>query len=84
MLNDDIQYFLAIQPGVQNPNAPKSKVKDRGFKVAPDGRFIITEGNEKDDEVGVKKKKKKGLLLHSDSEDDYGKYNVIKRGKRYE
>ncbi|XP_031825723.1 RRP12-like protein [Nomia melanderi] len=58
------------QPGVQNPNAPKPKVKDRGFKVAPDGRFIITEGNEKDDEVEVRKKKKV-LLLHSDSEDDY-------------
>ncbi|XP_076301341.1 RRP12-like protein isoform X1 [Lasioglossum baleicum] len=46
------------------------KTKDRGFKTAPDGRIIIADDYERDDESKIKRKKKT-LLLHSDSEDDY-------------
>ncbi|XP_017799417.1 PREDICTED: RRP12-like protein [Habropoda laboriosa] len=59
------------QPGMLNPKGAVAKSKNRGFKTAPDGRLIITEGNERDDEEVVKRKKKSPLLLHSDSEDDY-------------
>ncbi|CAL7937924.1 unnamed protein product [Xylocopa violacea] len=60
------------QPGSINPKMAAAKPKDRGFKIAPDGRIIIKDDNERDDEVEVVKKKKKSpLLLHSDSEDDY-------------
>ncbi|XP_076241510.1 RRP12-like protein isoform X1 [Calliopsis andreniformis] len=58
------------QPRVLKQNETISNQKDRGFKTAPDGRLIITESNEKDDEVS-NKRKRKVPFLHSDSEDDY-------------
>lgn len=58
------------QPQSLNSKATAKKVVDHGFKIAADGRLIIAEGNEKDDDVEVKKKKK-APFLHSDSEDDY-------------
>lgn len=71
---------LATQPRVLNQKIAALKLKDRGFKTAADGRLIITEGNERDDEREVKKNKKVPFL-HSDSEEDYGKkimYSYIK------
>lgn len=66
--------FLATQPGgVINSKTAAAKRKDREFKTTPDGRLIITLDNEKDDEPKPKRRKKSTLLLHSDSEDDYGK-----------
>lgn len=64
--------FLATQPRALNSKTI-AKPKDRGFKTAPDGRLIITLDNEKADETEINKKKKSPLLLHSDSENDYGK-----------
>ncbi|XP_043521019.1 LOW QUALITY PROTEIN: RRP12-like protein [Frieseomelitta varia] len=60
------------QPGATiNSKTVAAKRKDREFKTTPDGRFIITLDNEKDDEPKPKRRKKSKLLLHSDSEDDY-------------
>lgn len=65
--------FLATKPEIAINSKTAAKRKDRGFKTASDGRLIITLDNEKDDEPKPKKRKKSTLLLHSDSEDDYGK-----------
>nr|XP_003701407.1 PREDICTED: RRP12-like protein [Megachile rotundata] len=65
------------QPRVFNSNKSVVTSKDRGFKTAPDGRLIITEDNEKDDEAEVKRKKKTPFL-HSDTEDDYEDDDDIK------
>lgn len=66
--------FLATQPTVAiNSKIAAIKRKDREFKTTSDGRLIITVDNEKDNEQEPKRKKKSALLLHSDSEDDYGK-----------
>lgn len=54
-----------------NPKASIKKVKDHGFKTAPDGRLIITDTKERDSDTEDKKKKK--AFLQNDSEDDYGK-----------
>lgn len=57
-----------------NPNIPVKKMKDHGFKSAPDGRLIITDDNEKDSDTEERSKKKKASFLQDDSEeDDYGK-----------
>ncbi|XP_020293878.1 RRP12-like protein [Pseudomyrmex gracilis] len=76
-----VRNITTTQPTVTSnskiPNSKKApqKDKDYGFKIAPDGRFIITDDKEKDDsdaEEGNKKKRKKlASFLHSDSEDDY-------------
>ncbi|XP_026668407.1 RRP12-like protein isoform X2 [Ceratina calcarata] len=63
--------ITTTHPGSLNTKAGVPKPKDRGFKTAPDGRLIILDDNDIDDETEVKKKKKSPLLLHSDSEDDY-------------
>lgn len=71
-----VLYVSATQPGVSNPKIPMKKVKDHDFKTAPDGRLIITDGNEKDSdtEERSKEKKKRASFLQNDSEeDDYGK-----------
>lgn len=66
--------FLATQPTVAiNSKIAAIKRKDREFKTTSDGRLIITVDNEKDNEPEPKRKKKSAILLHSDSEDDYGK-----------
>lgn len=70
-------YALATQPGVSNPKISEKKVKDRGFAIAPDGRFIIRDDNEKNDSDAEEKKKRKTYFLQNDSEDDYSKYFVI-------
>lgn len=70
-------YALATQPDVSNPKISEKKVKDRGFAIAPDGRFIIRDDNEKNDsDTEGKNKKSKTSFLQSDSEDDYSKYFV--------
>lgn len=66
--------FSATQPGVSNMKTFVKKVKDYGFKTAPDGRLIIKDENEKDSDAETGNKKKgKISFLRSDSEDDYGK-----------
>lgn len=64
-------YVSATQPGLLNPKVTVKKVKDHGFKTAPDGRLIIVDNNERDSDT-EDKKKKKTPFLQSDSEDDYG------------
>lgn len=57
-----------------NPKIPVKRVKDHSFKTAPDGRLIITDGNEKDSDTEDRSKKKKASFFQNDSEeDDYGK-----------
>lgn len=78
-------FFIATQPTVTsnskipNPQKAPQKEKDYGFKIAPDGRFIITDDKEKDSdaEEGNKKKRKKGASFLSDSEDDYSNYFAL-------
>ncbi|EZA47728.1 RRP12-like protein [Ooceraea biroi] len=63
--------ITTTQPGVSNPKSPVKKVKDYGFKTAPDGRLIITDDNDRDSDVEkTNKKKRKASFLQSDSEDD--------------
>ncbi|XP_032675287.1 RRP12-like protein [Odontomachus brunneus] len=62
--------ITTTQPGLPNPKVLVKKVKDHDFKTAPDGRLIITDGNEKDSDT-EDKKKKKTPFSQSDSEDDY-------------
>jgi len=58
---------------VSNPKIPVKRVKDHGFKTAPDGRLIITDGDEKDSDTEEKNKKKAPFLQDDLEEDDYGK-----------
>ncbi|EFN82732.1 RRP12-like protein [Harpegnathos saltator] len=62
--------ITTTQPGLPNLKVPVKTEKDHGFKTAPDGRLIITEDNEKDDDV-KDKRKKKTPFPQCDSEDDY-------------
>lgn len=72
-----ILYIVATQPGVSNPTKISTKrVKDHGFKTAPDGRLIITDGNEKDSDTEKSKKKKTSFLQNDSEEDDYGKTSL--------
>lgn len=66
-------YISATQPGVSNPKIPIKRVTDHGFKTAPDGRFIITDGNEKASDTEETNKKKAPFLEDDLEEDDYGK-----------
>lgn len=66
-------YISATQPGVSNPKIPVKKVKDDGFKTAPDGRLIITDDNEKDSDTEERRKKKAPFLQDDLEEDDYGR-----------
>lgn len=66
-------YISATQPGVTNPKIPVKRVKEHSFKTAPDGRLIITDGNEKDSDTEDRSKKKKAFLQNDSEEDDYGK-----------
>ncbi|XP_029179046.1 RRP12-like protein [Nylanderia fulva] len=64
--------ITTTQPGVSNPTKiPMKKVKDHGFKTAPDGRLIIVDGNEKDSDTEEKSKKKFFLQNKDSEEDDY-------------
>lgn len=63
--------ITTTQPGVSNPKIPEKKVKDYGFKTAPDGRLIITDGDEKDSDTEEKNKKKAPFLQDNLEEDDY-------------
>ncbi|GAB1867081.1 RRP12-like protein [Camponotus japonicus] len=63
--------ITTTQPGVSNPKIPVKRVKDHGFKTAPDGRLIITDGDEKDSDTEEKNKKKAPFLQDDLEEDDY-------------
>ncbi|XP_014485127.1 PREDICTED: RRP12-like protein isoform X2 [Dinoponera quadriceps] len=64
--------ITTTQPGLPNPKVSGKKVKDQDFKIAPDGRFIITDSNERDSDVeGKKKKRKKTPFPQEDSNDDW-------------
>ncbi|XP_015188841.1 PREDICTED: RRP12-like protein [Polistes dominula] len=54
---------------IKKPKEPK----DYGFKIAPDGRFIIKDDNQKDDDEDneMENKKRKYMLSENDSNDDY-------------
>lgn len=62
--------ITTTQPGVTNPKIPVKRVKDHSFKTAPDGRLIITDGNEKDSDTEDRSKKKKASFFQNDSEED--------------
>ncbi|KAL0112098.1 hypothetical protein PUN28_013375 [Cardiocondyla obscurior] len=64
--------ITTTQPRASNPKIPQNKVKDRGFAIAPDGRIIIKDNNEKDSDTEERNKKKKKIgFPQNDSEDDY-------------
>ncbi|KAL6431993.1 hypothetical protein ACFW04_007436 [Cataglyphis niger] len=62
--------ITTTQPGVTNPKIPVKRIKAHSFKTAPDGRLIITDGNEKDSDTEDRNKKKKVSFLQNDSEED--------------
>jgi len=59
--------ITATKPGEKNALLKSNKSKNQRFKTAPDGRLIITDLLDEDDEP----RKSKKLQLVSDSEDDY-------------
>lgn len=70
-----IFILTATKPVNSNETASnKSKVKDYGFKTAPDGRLIIKDDSDDSDDERKKKKKNKLSFLNSDSENDDGKF----------
>lgn len=73
-----LQYVSATKPtNLSGIASNKSKVKDHGFKTAPDGRLIIVDNSDDSEDEQKKKKKNKLSFLNSDSENDDGKLFII-------
>ncbi|XP_024936269.1 RRP12-like protein [Cephus cinctus] len=63
--------ITATLPKPVMPGPSKQKVKNHGFKTAPDGRLIIKDNDSDSDNNDSKKSKKKLPFLGSDSDDDF-------------
>lgn len=80
LLTSNFVRLAATQPESANMEESVKKLKepkDYGFKIAPDGRIIIKDDNQKDDSDTENTKRKRLLSEdNTDDDDDYGNFMI--------